>query len=109
MFAAGRYGARVAESVCVNWQDARQVDDARHDGFGLHRFQEDDNWGRIELLDLAPALSTPAAEQAIRSRASRFITGRVPVVVPLYSIAREDAGVSIVSGAPAGATLADLL
>lgn len=93
----------------MNWQDARQVTDVRHDGFGLRRFQEDDNWGRVELLDLAPALSTPAAEQAIRARASRFITGRVPIVVPLYSIAREIDGVSIVSGAPDGATLADLL
>ena len=93
----------------MDWQDTQEVSAARYDGFGFRRFEEDDNWGRVELLDLAPALSTPAAEQAIRARAARFVTGRVPIVAPLYSIAREHAGVSIVSSAPDGATLADLL
>jgi hypothetical protein len=93
----------------VTWQDALTVCDTRQDGFGLRHFEQDDNWGRVELLDLAPALSTASAEQAIRARAARFMTGRVPIVAPLYSIARADDGVSIVSGAPDGVTLADLL
>lgn len=93
----------------MNWQDAALTADTRLDGFGVRRFEQDDNWGRVELIDLAPALSTPLAEQAIRARAARFTTGRMPVVAPLYSIARMDRGVSIVSGAPDGVTLADLL
>jgi len=83
--------------------------DTRQDGFGIRRFEQDDNWGRIEILELTPVLSTPAAEQAIRSRASRFITGRAPVVAPLYSIARAESGLTIVTGSPDGVTLADLL
>jgi hypothetical protein len=93
----------------VTWQDALVVGDARLDGFGRRHFERDDNWGRVELLDLSPVLSTAVAEQAIRSRAARFMTGRVPIVAPLYSIARADEGVSIVSGAPEGVSLADLL
>lgn len=90
-------------------QDVMQVVNMRHDGFGFRRFEEDDNWGRVELLELGPTLSTPKAEQAIRARAARFINCEVPIVAPLYSIARGEEGVSIVSGAPDGVTLADLL
>ena len=90
-------------------EDVLPAVETRQDGFGVRRFEEDDNWGRVELVDLAPQLTTPAAEQAIRARAARFITGRVPVVAPLYSIARSENSVSIVSGAPDGVTLADLL
>ena len=93
----------------MNWQETSLTPDTRLDGFGVRRFEEDDNWGRVELIDLAPVLSTPAAEQAIRARAARVTTGRMPVVTPLYSIARAERGVSIVSGAPDGVTLADLL
>ena len=93
----------------MSWDDALLALEARQDGFGFRRFEHDDNWGRVELLELSPALSTPAAEQAIRARAARFINGRVSVVAPLYSIARAEDGVSIVSGAPEGVTLADVL
>jgi hypothetical protein len=96
-------------SVAVSWDDALLALEARQDGFGFRRFEHDDNWGRVELLELSPPLSTPAAEQAIRARAARFINGRLSVVAPLYSIARAEDGVSIVSGAPEGVTLADVL
>lgn len=93
----------------MTWTDALQTASTRYDGFGLRRFEQDDNWGRVELLDLGPTLSTPRAEQAIRARAARFINCRVPIVAPLYSIARGEDGVSIVSASPEGVTLADLL
>jgi hypothetical protein len=100
---------RLQYAAAMISQDVMQAASMRHDGFGFRRFEEDDNWGRVELLELGPTLSTPKAEQAIRARAARFINCQVPIVAPLYSIARGEDGVSIVSGAPDGLTLADLL
>ena len=81
--------------------------DTRRDGFGVRRFDQDPQAGRVEVLDLSPELATPASEQAIRTRAARF--GKAPMLATIHRIARVGDTLSVTSAAPAGVTLADVL
>ena len=51
-------------------RDSDQTASVRQDGFGARSLDVDPQVGRIERLDLIPALSTSASEQAIRARAA---------------------------------------
>jgi hypothetical protein len=88
---------------------ALHLADTRYDGFGIRRVDKDPRSGRIEVLDVVRTLAAPVAEQAIRARAARFTDGKASMLAPVYRIARADGGLSIISGAPEGVTLADLL
>ena len=83
--------------------------DTRRDGFGVRRFDQDPQSGRVEVLDVSPELATPASEQAIRTRAARFTDGKAPMLATIHRIARVGNTLSVTSAAPAGVTLADVL
>jgi hypothetical protein len=87
---------------------ALDTTDARCDGYGSRRIGHDPRVGRFEVLDVSPVLSTPAAEQAIRSRAARFI-GKAPMLATIHRIARAGDTLSVTTAAPEGVTLDDVL
>lgn len=104
-----RPGAVVAPPQGMSPEAVLHLTDTRRDGFGTRRVDNDPQSGRIEVLDVAPALAAPVAEQAIRARASRFTDGKASMLTPVYRIARAGERLSIISAAPEGVTLADLL
>ena len=61
------------------------------------------------MLDVSPVLATPAAEQAIRSRAARFTDGKAPMLATIHRIARAGDTLSVTTAAPEGVTLEDVL
>jgi len=88
---------------------ALHTPDARRDGYGSGRIEHDSRSGRVEELDVSPVLATPAAEQAIRSRAARFTDGKAPMLATIYRIARAGDTLSVTTAAPDGVTLEDVL
>lgn len=90
-----------------SYQHRRPED--RRDGLGARRVENDARHGRVEILELAPALRLPGAEQTIRSRAAR--TAELPggMVAAVYRIDRTAAGLAVVSAAVGGVLLGDLL
>src|SRR5688500_20181240 len=83
--------------------------DARRDGYGSRRIEHDSRSGRVEVLDVSAVLATPAAEQAIRSRAARFTDGKAPMLATIYRIARAGDTLSVTTAAPDGVTLEGVL
>src|SRR5688500_7611388 len=83
--------------------------DARRDGYGSRRIEHDSRSGRVEVLDVSAVLATPAAEQAIRSRAARFTDGKAPMLATIYRIGRAGDTLSVTTAAPEGVTLEDVL
>jgi hypothetical protein len=51
-------------------RESDQTPSVTQDGFGARSLVVDSQLGRVERLDLAPALASPASEQAIRARAA---------------------------------------
>lgn len=101
-------GAGVAAAAGMS-PDTAQHSDLRRDGFGVRRFDSDPQDGRVEVLTVAPLLSSAAGEQAIRSRAARFPDGQAPVLTPLHGVTRVGDTLEVTTGAPDGVTLGDLL
>ena len=83
--------------------------DIRRDGYGTRRIEQDPRCGRVEVLDVSAALATPAAEQAIRTRAGRFTDGKAPMLATIHRIARHGNTLSVTTAAPEGVTLEDVL
>jgi hypothetical protein len=82
----------------------------RHDGFGSRRFEQDGQFGHVEVLDLSTALATAAAEQAIRARAARLAEGDATMLARIVRIGRTGPTLSITSIAGGGVVpLGDLL
>lgn len=81
----------------------------RQDGLGTRRVEIDPRFGRVEILELAPAFAGGAAEQAIRSRAARTADLPPGMVVPVHRIDRTSHSLEIVSAAVDGLLLSDLL
>lgn len=81
--------------------------DRRLDGFGTRWF--DPKGGRIEVLDLAPALSTPEMEQSIRARVAALPGPGVQALAPVRRVERNGATLSVVTATPVGVPLAELL
>jgi hypothetical protein len=88
---------------------ALHTPDARRDGYGFRRIEHDSRSGRVEVLDVSAVLATPAAEQAIRSRAARFTDGKAPMLATIHRIARGGDRLSVTTAAPVGVTLEDIL
>jgi hypothetical protein len=83
--------------------------DVREDGFGSRRFDEDQEAGRVEILEVCGPLATPAGEQAIRARATRMPERQSPFVADVVRVTRARQTLSVVSAVPDGVTLADVL
>ena len=86
---------------------------ARLDGIGSRRVEDDDpSFGRVEILDLNEKLASPAAEQAISTRASRMnaLAGRA--VAKVHRVSRDEHGLHVVEavtdGVPVSAVLGAL-
>ncbi len=81
----------------------------RQDGFGTRLVEQAPKLGRVERLTLSPALSTPGSEQAIRARAAHLTSFGPGPVGRVARIERKGASLSILSEAPDGVTLSDVL
>src|SRR5215216_4718701 len=104
-----RIGAVVALRRPMSAQAAFHAGEAQQDGFGTRRIEQDPQAGRVEVLQVAAALSRPAAEQGIRARAARFTHGKTPALATVHRIGRGGNSLSVTTAIPAGVTLADLL
>ena len=79
------------------------------DGLGERRIAFDPDRGRVEILELAPALGAlPRAEVLLREQMARLanLTGRV---APAYDLACRDGRLQIMSAAPDGIRLSEVL
>ena len=90
-------------------RDTDQAPSVRQDGFGARCVVSDARLGRVERLDLAPALSTSASEQAIRARAAHLSNVAESPLGRVLRIERKGDGLSVLSAAPDGVPLSDLL
>jgi len=81
----------------------------RQDGFGTRRIEEIPQTGRVETLVVSPALATPSSEQAIRARAAHLTRLGPGPVGRVIRIERKSSALSVVSLAPDGVTLSDVL
>jgi hypothetical protein len=79
------------------------------DGFGARSIVTDLRLGRIERLDLTPALATSASEQAIRARAAYLANIVDNPVGRVLRVARTGDHLSVFSAAPDGVPLSELL
>lgn len=80
----------------------------QHDGLGTRRAAHDARWGHVEILDVSQELSSPIAELAIRTAASRM-PPTASVLSPVYAIERTGASLRVVTGVVDGRRLSDLL
>lgn len=80
----------------------------QHDGLGTRRAAHDARWGHVEILDVSQELSTPIAELAIRSSASRM-PRTASVLSPLHAIERTGSSLRVITGVVDGRRLSDLL
>ena len=82
-------------------------------GLGTTRTADDSRWGAVEILELIPALSTMAAERAIRSRAAAFAESGMAAsagpIAPVLDIRRVHDAVSVFTPHPDGVSILELL
>jgi hypothetical protein len=90
-------------------RDTDQTPSVRQDGFGARSLIVDPRLGRVERLDLIPALATSASEQAIRARAAYLTDVDDVPLGRVIRIARQGDALSIFSAAPDGVQLSELL
>jgi hypothetical protein len=90
-------------------QDSDQNTPLREDGFGVRRIVDDPRLGLVERLELAPALSSWASEQAIRARASHLASVYADAFGRVLRIERSGEALAIVSAIPDGIPLSDVL
>jgi hypothetical protein len=90
-------------------RDNEQTPSVRQDGFGARSIAFDTQHGRVERLDLTPALATTTSEQAIRARAAYLNSVEDTPLGRVVRITRTGDALSIVSAAPDGVPLSDLL
>jgi hypothetical protein len=91
---------------------ARETDQppsVRQDGFGARSITVDPEHGRVERLDLTPALASPASEQAIRARAAYQNSIDDNPLGRVIRITRKSDALSVFSLAPDGVPLSELL
>jgi hypothetical protein len=81
----------------------------REDGFGVRRVVDDVRLGRVERLELAPALCSFACEQAIRARAAHLGSVSDADAWRVLRIERKGGTLAIVSAVPDGVALSDVL
>jgi len=90
-------------------RETDQAPSAREDGFGTRSLVHDPQHGRIERLDLTPALATPASEQAIRARASYHNSLDDNRLGRVVRITRTGDALSVFSASHEGVSLSELL
>jgi hypothetical protein len=90
-------------------QDNDQNTPLREDGFGVRRIVDDPRLGLVERLELAPALSSWPAEQAIRARAAHLTSAYADAYGRVLRIERSGESLAIVSAIPDGIPLSDVL
>lgn len=82
-------------------------------GLGVRRTADDSRWGAVEILELIPALSTTAAERAIRSRvralAEAGTADNGSPIAPVLDVRRLHDGLSVCSADSNGVSLLNLL
>ena len=81
----------------------------RQDGFGARSITGDPQLGRIERLDLTPALASAESEQAIRARAAFLTSIEDQPIGRVVRISRNGDALSVFSAAPDGVQLSELL
>lgn len=79
------------------------------DGLGTRAIVADDRHGTVELLDLAPALATPASERSIRSRAGRFSDFSGGVMATVHRVDRIGERLTVVAACVPGIRLSRIL
>jgi hypothetical protein len=90
-------------------RDTDQTPSVRQDGFGARSIVFDPQLGRVERLDLTPALANAASEQAIRARAAYLANVEDSPLGRVLRIARKGDVLSVCSAAPDGVQLSELL
>jgi hypothetical protein len=93
----------------VNSPDSDPNAPVREDGFGVRRVVDDPQLGRVERLELSPALCSFACEQAIRARAAHLASVSEGDAGRVLRIERKGGPLAIVSGIPDGVALSDVL
>ena len=86
-----------------------QTPSVTQDGFGARSLIVDPHHGRLERVDLTPALASPASEQAIRARAAHNNSLDANPLCRVVRISRIGETLSIFSEAPDGVPLSELL
>ena len=86
-----------------------QTPSVTQDGFGARSLIVDPRHGRLERVDLTPALASPASEQAIRARAAHNNSLDANPLCRVVRISRVGETLSIFSEAPDGVPLSELL
>ena len=90
-------------------RDTDQTPSVRQDGFGARSLTVDPELGRVERLDLTPALATAASEQAIRARAAYLTNVEDNPCGRVVRIARSGNALSVFSLMPDGVPLSEIL
>jgi hypothetical protein len=101
-------GATVARGVEMA-RETDQTPSVTEDGFGARSVIVDSQHGRIERLDLTPALAVPASEQAIRARAAYHNGLEDNPLGRVVRISRNGETLTVFSTAPDGVPLSELL
>ena len=101
-------GATVARAVKMAGE-TDHTPSVTEDGFGARSVIVDSQHGRIERLDLTPALSAPASEQAIRARAAYHNSLEDNRLGRVVRISRKGESLSVFSTSPDGVPLSELL
>ena len=101
-------GATVARAVKMAGE-TDHTPSVTEDGFGARSVIVDPQHGRIERLDLTPALSAPASEQAIRARAAYHNSLEDNPLGRVVRISRKGESLSVFSMSPDGVPLSELL
>lgn len=91
----------------------RKVGQAASGRFGRGHVVDDVRWGDVEVLELIPELSTPAAERHIRacaaSQRDSGLASHDGPLVPVYEVRRINDTLTLISPDRDGVRLADLL
>ena len=90
-------------------RETDQTPSVREDGFGARSIAQDPQLGRIERIDLTPALATPASEQAIRARAAYQNSLDDNPLGRVIRMTRKGDALSVFSVTPDGVPLSELL
>lgn len=80
------------------------------DGLGARTILPDPRHGRVEMLDLAPALAAnPAFESAIRARVDQYAQFQGQMCAAIRQVERDGTALRIIAEAPFGVRLSTLL
>jgi hypothetical protein len=90
-------------------RDTDQSPSVRQDGFGARALIVDPELGRVERLDLPPALASSASEQAMRARAAYLTSVEDNPLARVVRIARKGDALSVFSAVPDGVPLSEVL